>query len=178
MSISLQQLQSMCTTEAGHERCISMIDPLNKYMVQFGITTPARQAAFLAQCLHECAEFHYLYELASGQTYEGRRDLGNTQPGDGVRYKGRGLIQITGRANYAKVGTAMGQDFIGHPEQLEQPAFAVESACWWWQQHRLNELADDGDFLHITKVINGGVNGLADRTMYWGRAKKALGVAA
>jgi putative chitinase len=176
MSLTLAQLQAICTTHGGQERCAAFIAPLNQYMPQFGISTPARQAAFMAQCLHECAEFHYLHELASGSAYEGRLDLGNTRPGDGVRYKGRGLIQITGRHNYAEAGVALGQDFITHPERLELPGQAVAASCWWWQQHGLNTLADSGDFLHITRVINGGSNGLADRSRYWVRAKAVLGV--
>ncbi len=83
----------------------------------------------------------YVKELASGSDYEGRKNLGNTQPGDGVRFKGIGLIQITGRANYEKASKALGQDFINHPELLEQPEWAVKSACWWWSNAGLNQVA-------------------------------------
>ena len=94
------------------------IQPLNDTMDEFGITTPARQAAFLAQVCHESGSLHYTRELADGTAYEGRADLGNTEPGDGPRFRGRGLIQVTGRANYRACGTALNLDLIGHPEML------------------------------------------------------------
>ena len=174
MEITLNQLQSIPTTIAGHERCVDFINPLNTYLEKYGIATPARAAAFLAQIMHESGEFHYLTELASGDAYEGRRDLGNVNPGDGVRYKGRGLIQITGRANYAACGEALGQDLINHPERLATPDLATASACWFWSIRHLNDYADDGDFETITRRINGGLNGQDDRIMYLKRATDAL----
>lgn len=144
-------------------RIAAFFSPLVAAMEEFEINTPARQAAFLAQVGHESGQLRYVRELASGDAYEGRKDLGNIQPGDGRRYKGRGLIQVTGRANYAKCGQDLGLDLINHPELLEEPTNACRSAAWFWKKRGLNELADSGDQIKITKRINGGTNGLADR---------------
>jgi putative chitinase len=150
------------------------IGPLNSAMVKYEINTPARQASFLSQIGHESGQFRYVRELASGAAYEGRKDLGNTQPGDGVRYKGRGLIQITGRANYATCGAALGLDLIADPELLELPQNACDSAAWFWKSRGLNELADNEDQVKITRRINGGLNGIADRLALFGRALEVL----
>jgi putative chitinase len=150
--------------------------PLAAACAENGIDTPARVAAFLAQIAHESGSLKFLRELATGDAYEGRKDLGNTQPGDGRRFKGRGLIQITGRANYQAVGTALGLDLIHDPAQLEQPGPACRSAGWFWQTRKLNPLADAGAFAKITRRINGGLNGYDDRLAYYERAKAALGV--
>lgn len=144
----------------------------------FGVNTPKRQAAFLAQVGHESGGLRYVREIwgptEAQMWYEGRKDLGNTEPGDGFKYRGRGLIQITGRANYAEVGEALATDFIDNPELLEEPDMAVRSAMWFWQKHGLNELADVGDFSRITIRINGGTNGLADRQALYAVAKNTL----
>lgn len=161
-----------CTYERANRFCRF----LNEAMERFEINTPERQAAFLAQLGHESGRLRYVEELASGRAYEGRADLGNSEPGDGARYKGRGLIQITGRGNYAKASDALGVDFISDPELLERPDYACLSAGWFWATHGLNELADTGDFRKITRRINGGYNGLADRLALWDEAKIALGV--
>ena len=142
----------------------------------FGIDTPQRQAAFLAQIAHESGELHYVRELATGQEYEGRTDLGNTQPGDGIKFKGRGLIQLTGRLNYARAGAALILPLVDHPELLEEPVNASRVSGWFWQTHGLNELADAYDFVGCTRRINGGTNGLAQRQQYYERAKSALGL--
>mgnify|MGYP003394036322 CR=1 FL=1 len=148
--------------------------PLNDAMDAYQINTPARQAAFLAQIGHESGSLHYVREIASGAAYEGRLDLGNNQPGDGPRFRGRGLIQITGRANYQACGDALGIDLINDPEALEQPALAALSAAWWWDAHGCNALADASLFQRLTRTINGGLNGLAERTAMWERAKEQL----
>jgi len=130
------------------------------------ITTPFRQAHFLAQVGHESGHLHYAEELASGEAYEGRSDLGNNEPGDGVRFKGRGLIQLTGRANYLRYGQAIGKDLVTdeHWKQVaEDPGLAVDVACWYWDVHQLNQYADLDDVVTITKRINGGLNGLDER---------------
>lgn len=150
------------------------LDHLNSAMDEFDIDTPQRQAAFLAQIAHESGSFRYVKELASGEAYEGRKDLGNVFDGDGVRYKGRGLIQITGRANYEAVTHALGADVLTNPELLETPELACRSAGWFWSSRKLNELADKGDFLLITKRINGGTNGYKDRLAYYEKAQKVL----
>lgn len=155
-------------------RAPAFLTPLNAAMAEFGITTPARQASFLAQVGHESGQLRYVLELASGAAYEGRKDLGNTAAGDGVRFKGRGLIQITGRANYAACGAALGLDLVASPALLEQPVNACRSAGWFWKTHGLNELADAGDQVKVTRRINGGTNGLAERLALFDAAKRAL----
>lgn len=147
---------------------------LNDAMEEFEINSPARQAAFLAQIGHESGQLRYVEELASGAAYEGRSDLGNTQEGDGIRFKGRGLIQITGRENYAACSVALGIDLITEPELLEQPEWACKSAAWFWKSRGLNQLADGGNFERITRKINGGLTGQADRLALWERAKEQL----
>lgn len=143
-------------------------------MAEFNIDTKPRQAAFLAQLAHESGEFRYMEEIASGAAYEGRVDLGNTQPGDGKKYKGHGPIQITGRANHLACGLYFGQDFITYPEKLTQPEYGMRSAGWFWNTRQLNVPADAGDFKLITKRINGGYNGLEDRQKYYNTALKVL----
>lgn len=143
-----------------------------------GIDTPRRIAHFLAQAAHETMGFVYLREIwgptPAQQRYEGRADLGNTQPGDGKRFLGRGIFQLTGRANYARYGAKLGLDLTAHPELAEEPGAAVLTACLYWQDHGLSRLADADDAQGITRRINGGVNGLADRLARLERAKRVL----
>lgn len=148
--------------------------PLNAAMAEFDIITLARQASFIAQVGHESGQLRYVREIASGAAYEGRKDLGNTQPGDGVRFRGRGLIQVTGRSNYTAAMMALDIDCVEHPELLELPVNACRSAGWFWKTHGLNELADAGDQVKVTKRINGGTNGLADRLALFEVAKRVL----
>ncbi len=114
----------------------------NKYLPEYGIATKKQVAKFFAQIGHESGSLRYSEEIASGAAYESRKDLGNTQKGDGTKFKGRGLIQITGRANYQEISNAFGVDFINEPQLLAQPEWAVRSACWWWQKRGLNEIAN------------------------------------
>ncbi|PHV29570.1 chitinase [Janthinobacterium sp. BJB426] len=158
----------------ARSRADTFLVPLNAAMLEFGITTPARQASFLSQVGHESGQLRYVRELASGQAYEGRVDLGNTQRGDGVRFRGRGLLQVTGRANYAACGKALGLDLLAQPELLEQTVNACRSAGWFWQTRGLNALADAGDQERVTRRINGGVNGLAERLAMYQAACKVL----
>jgi len=174
--MNLQQLQ---TIMPAAKRALLFLDPLNAAMAEFNINTPARQAMFLAQVGHESGQLNFLKELASGAAYDTGKlaaRLGNTPEadGDGQRYKGRGLIQITGTRNYLLCLMALDIDALNHPEILEAPEFACRSAAWFWWNNGLNELADKGDFLTITKRVNGGTNGLADREALLGRAKKVL----
>lgn len=153
----------------------------------FAIDTPNRAAAFLAQCGHESGRGRYTRELwgptPAQSRYEGRADLGNTQSGDGKRFMGRGLIQTTGRANYAATRDGLRKfvpdvpDFEAIPQLLEQSEWAALSAAWYWHDRGLNALADVGDFRRITVRINGGTNGMADRLALWEKAKAALEVA-
>lgn len=176
--ITLTQLQKLFP--GSLTQCAAFIGPLNQAMQEYGISTPVRQAAFLAQVGHESMQLKATRELwgptAAQKAYEGRKDLGNVQPGDGSKYRGRGLIQVTGRANYAAVGQKLGLPLLDHPELLEAPVAASLSAGLFWQSHGLNELADKGDFVTITKRVNGGVNGLADRQALLAKAKTILGV--
>jgi predicted chitinase/peptidoglycan hydrolase-like protein with peptidoglycan-binding domain len=141
------------------------------------IDTPLRQAHFLAQIGHESGELRFRAEIASGEAYEGRDDLGNTQPGDGRRFKGRGLIQLTGRANYREYGRAIGREaeLLADPELLATDSdLCVDVAGWFWVKRNLNTLADADDLTGITKRINGGLNGLEDRRRLLKRAKALL----
>jgi putative chitinase len=167
-------------TGARLDRAQRFLEAITAAMDEFDINTPARQAAFLAQIGHESGGLHWTTEIwgptEAQRRYEGRRDLGNTQPGDGFRFRGRGLIQTTGRDNYRRTGEALGVDLIADPDALAQPVLAARSAGWFWKDKGLNELADKGDFLAVTKRINGGYNGLSERQMLWADAKAALGV--
>ena len=147
---------------------------LQQAMEEFGITTYARETAFIAQLAHESAELRYMEEIASGAAYEGRASLGNTQPGDGKRYKGRGPIQLTGRANYKKYGDLLGVDLINNPTIAATKEVGFRIAGQFWKLNGLNELADKPDFKLITKRINGGYNGLDDRLKYYERAKRVM----
>jgi putative chitinase len=146
-------------------------DALPAICEKFDITTTNRQAHFIAQCAHECDHFKTTQEYASGAAYEGRKDLGNTKSGDGKRYKGRGLIQLTGRANYAAASKALGVDYIANPELVERFPAAADVSAWFWDTHKLNQHADRDDVRAVTKVINGGYNGLDSRTALLSRAK-------
>lgn len=150
--------------------------PLTEAMQQYDIATPKQQAMFLAQVCHESGSLRYTLELASGSAYEGRIDLGNVMPGDGVKYKGRGLIQLTGRTNYQLCGAALGVDLVNNQTLLEKPEYAAKSAAWFWKKSGLNLLADQDKFGAVTKIINGGFNGLDDRLMHWLRARKVFGL--
>ena len=163
----------------------TFVDVLNDAMAEFEINTPRRQAAFIAQVLHESGGFIYVHEIASGHAYDHRADLGNCRPEAiaaaseygstaGAFWRGHGLIQITGYDNHRSCGEALGLDLVNHPELLEEPSNSCRSAAWFWQTHGLNDLADERQFTHITEIINGGHNGLADREMYYYRALTVL----
>jgi predicted chitinase/uncharacterized protein YvpB len=150
-------------------------EPLNKVLSDFEINTPTRAAAFIAQVAHESGQLYYKEEIASGDAYEGRSDLGNTQPGDGRRYKGRGLIQLTGRANYREAGQAMNFPLEQNPDRVVQDPYTNAAvAGWYWKSRNINAAADAGDFEKVTRLINGGLNGYDDRCHFWQRAKTAL----
>lgn len=149
--------------------------PLLDGMRANGIASPLRIAHFLAQIGHESADLSRTEEIGGGDAYEGRTDLGNLQPGDGERFKGRGLIQLTGRANYRRYSAARGIDYVGEPERLAcEVAAAVDVACWYWAVRGLNALADTDDLRQITYRINGGSNGLKQRFERLRRAKWLL----
>jgi putative chitinase len=178
MPITKEQLKSIAPT-IKEPTLSTYTAELNATMKEYEIDTPVEICMFLAQVLHESGACRYVKELADGKAYEGRKDLGNVKPGDGVKYKGRGLIQITGRANYNTLGIAFGIDFVNAPELLESPRWATLSAGWFWNSRKLNEIAKLGTedaFLKVTKKINGGTNGLEDRKNYWTKAKKVFGI--
>lgn len=142
----------------------------------FGITTKLRMAHFLAQCAHETMGFTRMTEMASGKAYEGNKILGNIYPGDGPKFKGRGLLQLTGRANYKAYATSkfcVG-DLMSHPEWLAKLPGAVKSAMWFWWYRGLNALADTDSVYTVTRRINGGTNGLESRRNYLTIAKNIL----
>ncbi|UVM54268.1 glycoside hydrolase family 19 protein [Pseudomonas sp. B21-012] len=182
MSITAQQLLQILPN-AGKQAGV-FVPGLNATMGKYAIITRLRMAAFIAQIGHESGQLRYVRELG-GDTYLAKYDtgrlaqrLGNTPEadGDGQKYRGRGLIQVTGRANYQACSEALFGDsrLVNTPELLEQPVYAAMSAGWYWQRAGLNTLADRGDFLAITKKINGGTNGLADREELYERALKVL----
>jgi len=153
------------------------VDGLNKAMKLAGINTVNRAAMFLAQIGEESLGLQYMQELADGREYEGRHDLGNTQPGDGPRFKGRGPIQITGRNNYAQLSAwahgknlvPTGDYFVQHPADLALPQYVWLGPVWYWTVARpgLNKLADERDIDGATRAVNGGLNGVLDRTQRW-----------
>lgn len=177
--LQLQQILPDARSQAG-----VFISALNGAMDCHSINTPKRRAAFLAQVGHESGQLQYVRELGSDR-YLSKYDtgllaarLGNTAAldGDGQKYRGRGLIQITGRHNYQQcsVGVFGDERLLELPELLEQPRWAAESAAWFWAQNGLNELADRDQFNSITRRINGGLNGLQDRLQLWARARAVL----
>ena len=187
MSLTLTQLQSIMPL--AKDRARLFLEPLDAAMTEFGIDTPLRQAAFLAQICHESGHLLYVEELASGAAYDNRADLGNTEI-EAVRiakkygstagrfFKGYGLIQLTGYYNIRAYSEATGDDYVNTPSKLKEPIVAAHSAAWFWNSRKLNALADTGDFRAITKRINGGYNGWDDRLAAYNRAKKVLGVGA
>lgn len=178
MNLTAEQLREIMPLAGA--RADVFAPHLSAAMARYDISTPARAAAFLAQVGHESGQLRLLRELwgptPAQRRYEGRADLGNTESGDGRRFSGRGLIQVTGRKNYLLCGFDLHLDLITQPEQLEKPEYAAASAGWFWHTNNLNRFADAGDFVGLTRAINGGINGIADRRMLWGRAKSTLGV--
>ncbi|NNB12054.1 glycoside hydrolase family 19 protein [Pseudomonas fragi] len=176
MSITPQQLLQILP-DAGPVAGV-FVPVLNAAMGHYQIIGPKRVAAFIAQIGHESGQLKYVKEIwgptAAQARYEGRKDLGNTVAGDGSKYRGRGLIQITGRANYMACGEGLGLDLIKQPELLEKPQHACMSAAWFWATKGLSTLADAGQFDKITQRINGGQNGAADRQALYARALKVL----
>ena len=149
---------------ASMDKCIAFAD----------LSTPNRLAGFIGQCAEESASFRTTVEYASGRAYNGRADLGNTHPGDGPRFKGRGLIQLTGRANYRQAGRALGLPLEESPDTAARFPEAALIAAWYWKTRGLNRWADARDWRGVTLRINGGERGLAERELYTNRALHAL----
>jgi putative chitinase len=172
--ITKQQLKQIAPNSKDE-----IIDPLVKYlnihMPKYEVNTYLRVCHFLSQAAHESASFRTLEEYASGAAYEGRvKSLGNTQKGDGIRYKGRGIFQLTGRANYRTIGAKIGYDLENNPELAESPEVSVLTALEYWQSRKLNALADADNVELITRRINGGLNGFDDRKKYLARSKQVI----
>lgn len=147
---------------------------LAPYLEKYEINTPFRVAHFLAQAAHESASFKTLQEYASGEAYEGRKDLGNVKKGDGRLFKGRGIFQLTGRANYTEMSKKLDVDLVKNPELAATGKISVLTACEYWKSRNLNKYADLDDIKKITKKINGGYNGFDDRVRYWKIIKKHI----
>lgn len=171
--LTLEQLTKIIPT-LPLDKAQEYLPFLNSAMDEFQINNPLRVAAFVAQLAHESMGLTAFEEKASGRAYEGRKNLGNIKPGDGVRYKGRGPIQLTGRANYKQVGEALGLNLEEDPKQASLPEVGFRIAGYFWTSRNLNILADEEKFNLITKRINGGFNGKADRDRYYARAKQVL----
>ena len=165
--ISKAQLAAIweCSTELIKDY---EIDEMNSCLAKYEITTAPRIRHFLSQTAHESGGGRYKKELASGEAYEYRDDLGNTSPGDGPKYKGAGYIQLTGKYNYSRLS-----EYLSDPKVMDGVDYVAEnlpftSAGYWWEDNRMNELIDGGaDVLAVTKRVNGGTNGLADREHYY-----------
>ncbi|MFG6464494.1 glycoside hydrolase family 19 protein [Roseateles sp. DXS20W] len=169
---------SLLYLRAKDEDVADFAPRLRQVMANRHIDTPLRQAHFLAQVGHESGEFRFRAEIANGEAYQGRVDLGNLQPGDGRKFKGRGLIQLTGRANYGEYGRAIGREaeLLATPELVEtDPELCVDVAGWFWAKKNLNNLADVDDLTSLTKRVNGGLNGIDDRRRLLLRARALLG---
>ncbi|MBB5074104.1 putative chitinase [Bartonella callosciuri] len=186
VSIDTSFLHKLAPKLVHHTRqdhiIVEMARVLPEALSYGAITTCLRVAHFLSQCAHESDGFFTVCEYASGRAYEGRKDLGNVKPGDGVRFKGRGLIQLTGRKNYQRFTQfwrsidEQAVDCEAFPEVVEKFPVALWSALWFWQMKGLNRLADQDDVVRITKAINGDKNGLVQRLTYLNHAKKLLGI--
>lgn len=166
-SITKEQLLSLCPTADGP--IISNIWKYQALITDYGIINH-RLPMFMAQIAHESDGFRTTEEYASGKAYEGRADLGNVDIGDGVKFKGRGLIQLTGRANYEYFSRILGKPLSAYPETVSGFPLALEVSCLFWKIKDLNKLADEGNFEKITKRINGGLNGYEQRLDYLERA--------
>jgi len=186
--LTIDQLTSIMPA-LSRKRGGDLLPFLEAAMAEFAIESPARAAAFLAQVAHESGQFRFMEELWGPTPAQGRYEppsslatrLGNTDSGDGKRFKGRGPIQITGRANYRRYGTLLGLDLLASPARAAAPDAGFRIAGLFWRENGLNELADlvtDEAFRTITKRINGGLNGLLERRSFYDTARKSLGVGA
>lgn len=153
-----------------------LAEGMNRYLPVYGITDLGEVQMFLAQAAHESMGFSTMYELwgptPAQKRYERRKDLGNVAPGDGFRYRGRGIFQLTGRANYRTEGEALGLPLESNPELAADPFHAVHIACKYWKRRKIGAVARRGDFVAVTRLINGGTNGIEDRRRLFDRCRK------
>ena len=181
--LTLEQLKVIMPQ--GGKKLANFVEPLNLATSEFNILSPLQQAAFIAQLAHESMSFLYMEEIANGSAYEKRKDLGNLEPEaiaiakangstPGRWWKGHGPIQITGFYNHKACGKSLGLDLLNNPKLITQPLNGCRSASWFWKMHELNNLADNSKFVAITKIINGGTNGLDDRIQFYKLACSVL----
>jgi len=183
MQVRPDQLVQICMY-ARQARLAVLAPHINTALREADAQTPLRAAMFLAQVAHESGEFRYSEEIWGPTPQQARYEppsplatkLGNTKPGDGLRYKGRGWIQLTGRANYAAAGKALGLELEASPELAAHVEVAGRVAAWFWTTHGCNAPADAGDVEACTRKVNGGLNGIDLRLAYYERAKLAIGV--
>lgn len=168
-------LRTLCP-EAKQIIIEGVAEYFNQYSSDYGLNTPLRIVHFIAQAAHETDRFKTLQEYASGSAYEGRKDLGNVKKGDGKRYKGRGIFQLTGRANYITIGEILGIDLETNPELALNPKYSVLIALEYWKSRKINSIADIDDVVGVTKKINGGRNGLQDRIILLKKCKELYDV--
>ena len=177
--LTLEQFEKYTPRKSYPPKQSDLLAALSGAMTEADITTSLRIAHFLGQISTETGNFKWFTEIGSEdyfKKYDGRHDLGNTHPGDGPRYKGRGMLQLTGRANYTSVGTALGLDLVDHPEIAAELVAGARIAGHYWTTHHINALADKDDVLGVTKKINGGTNGLKERKEWTAKAKRVLGI--
>lgn len=174
MEFTLAEYMQLVKGFPRNEEIVKWLNWIFKY---YKIDNPLRVSAFLARVGHECLSFNQFEEFASGAAYEGRKDLGNTSPGDGKKYKGFGAIMYTGKFNYQTISKVFNKDFVGNPKLLLIPEWAIKTAGYFWESKGLNALADKGNLKEIVRRINGGFNGLSDtelrykRCLDWFKAK-------
>ena len=178
MVITADQLQSIIGKTPDRTRIERITDALNLTFEKYQINTPLRVCHFLAQVIHESGSFRYMEEIwgptEAQRQYEGRINLGNNVPGDGYKFRGRGYIQLTGRANYKEACGEFGKDFLANPDLVAQYPYVALIAGWYWKRRNINFLADKDDVIAVTKAINGGTNGLYDREIWLTKVKSII----
>ena len=207
MQVTIQQLQAIAKTAAGKKAAEEFAPILNELFPKFNLNEPAVIAAFIAQAMHESAEFTRLTEsfnyspevrlfntfttrfktiqiaknyfgkpeAIANFVYANRMGNGSEESGDGWRYRGRGVIQLTGKNNYVRFNEHAEQNIIENPDLVaSNKELALRSACWFWEKNNLNQFADNKDFRELTRRINGGYNGLEDREKYYALALEHL----
>lgn len=177
LSVTVERLRRL-TPSAKPDIIAGVADRFDQLAAAGDVTTRLRLCHFLAQAAHETDRFRTLEEYGGAAyfaRYDGRRDLGNLRPGDGARYRGRGIFQLTGRANYRRFGALVGVDLEGFPERAREPAISLAVALAYWRERDCNGSADADDVAGVTRLINGGRNGLAERTRLLAAAKTIWG---
>ncbi|MBD2103272.1 glycoside hydrolase family 19 protein [Leptolyngbya sp. FACHB-261] len=180
--VTADQVLKIVGSQNLESRIKSLIPGLNATLDKFEINTDLRIAHFLAQIIHESGGFRWIREIWGPTDQQKRYDppsrlatmLGNTHAGDGKKYMGRGAIQLTGRSNYQQFSNAIAVDFVSHPEWAESPQYAIMVAGWYWKTRKINLPADSDNVVRVTRLINGGTIGLAERRKYLDRAKQVI----